>query len=321
MIIIFRDRLITERASFPAGPSLILSTGPLRGAVMVHQEPLFIFYANQSIYDNFDNFFAIAEKISSKGYRVYNSKCEILQLGDYARYFDPGMIITRIISAIKQLNSRNVETLYKAYRSISEDIQKIANEAKWGWENSYCFTLKEDEMGGWWESPCRQLLPGRWELVKSEAPEDRCSCYSCEQKYFQKALSLVSKRYPLAEIPGFRRYLETYRKWESSLLTSESEKIWNSPFQDYNSGWISGPDPQFPNKHIFNEFVRSFIAHSFVEFMEKEDIKAIKQCPYCNNFFIARDLKKTRCYSKACDKAYSREKKRKQRKNNPAKYI
>jgi hypothetical protein len=282
---------------------------------------LFIFYANQSIHGNFDNFHAVAEKISGEGYRVYNSRCEIFKLGNDHRYFDPGRIISQIISAIEQLNSRDVDTLYEAEQLISEDIQKIANEAKWGGQDGYCFSLIEDEMGGCWESPCRQLLPGRWELVKSEAPEDWCFCYSCEQKYFQKALSLVSKGHSLAEIPGFRRYLETYRKWESSLLTSGSEKIWNSPFQDYQSGWISGPDPQFPNKHIFNEFVRSFIAHSFVAFVEKVDVKRIKQCPYCDSFFIARDLRRKRCYSDECGKAYSREKKRKQRENNPVRYI
>lgn len=288
---------------------------------MVYKEPLFIFYANQSINENLESFHAIAEKISSEGYRVYNSRCEILQLQNLPRYFDPGAIISEIISAIKQLDSRDVDNLYKAYQLISDDIQNIANEAMRGGQNGYCFTLIEDEISGRWESPCKHLLPGRWELVKSEAPEDWCFCYSCDQKYFQKALCLVSIGYSLTEIPGFRLYLETYRKWESSLLTSESEKIWNSPFHDYHSGWVSGPDPQFPNKHIFNEFVRSFIAHSFMEFVEKEDVKRIKQCPYCNNFFIARDLKKKRCYSNECGKAYSRAKKRKQRENNPAKYI
>jgi hypothetical protein len=51
----------------------------------------------------------------------------------------------------------------------------------------------------------------------------------------------------------------------------------------------------------------AMIAHSFfVEFVEKEDIKRIKQCLNCNNFFIARDLKKKRCYSDEHNKAYCR---------------
>jgi hypothetical protein len=288
---------------------------------MVYKEPLFIFYANQSIHDNIDNFHAIAEKISREGYRVSNSNCEIFPLEKLPRYFDPGVIISEIIDAIKKLSSLYPDNLDKEYQLICEDVKNIANEAKWGGQNGYCFTLKEDEMGGRWESPCRYLLPGRWELVKSEAPDVWCSCYSCEQKYFQEALSLVSKGYSLIEIPGFRKYLETYRRWESSLLTSESKKIWNSPFHAYHNVWISGPDSQFPSKHIFNEFVRSFIAHSFVAFVEKVDVKRIKQCPYCDSFFIARDLKRKRCYSDECGKAYSREKKRKQRENNPVRYI
>jgi hypothetical protein len=32
--------------------------------------------------------------------------------------------------------------------------------------------------------------------------------------------------------------------------------------------------------------------------------KGINECSYCNNFFIARGLKKTRCYPNECDKAY-----------------
>ena len=51
-------------------------------------------------------------------------------------------------------------------------------------------------------------------------------------------------------------------------------------------------------------------------------IKSIKKCPFCDKFFIAKDIKrKTRCYSKDCDRAYQRKKKKKQREEDPVTYY
>lgn len=61
---------------------------------------------------------------------------------------------------------------------------------------------------------------------------------------------------------------------------------------------------------------------SLLQFINnKFDRKRLKKCPYCDLFFIAKDNKRTRCYSERCSKEYEKEKKRKQRSEDPVKYI
>jgi hypothetical protein len=64
------------------------------------------------------------------------------------------------------------------------------------------------------------------------------------------------------------------------------------------------------------------IAYSLIEFLLNYDRRKLKHCPYCNNFFIAKSInRKTRCYEPNCEKAYQRDKKRKQRKKEPDIYY
>jgi hypothetical protein len=77
----------------------------------------------------------------------------------------------------------------------------------------------------------------------------------------------------------------------------------------------------YPQDMRFNNFLISVVSYSLVEFLMKNNFKKLKICPFCNNFFIAGNIRRTRCYSKECENAYQREKKRKQRQNDPVKYV
>ena len=59
----------------------------------------------------------------------------------------------------------------------------------------------------------------------------------------------------------------------------------------------------------------------FKFFREENNHKYLKKCILCDDFFIAKDTRKTKCYSSECIKKYEREKKRKQRDNDPVKYV
>jgi len=66
----------------------------------------------------------------------------------------------------------------------------------------------------------------------------------------------------------------------------------------------------------------SYAISDLFEFLtDPKNIKRIKKCPLCNNFFIAEDLRRLKCNSPECIKKYEREKKRKQRDDDPVKYI
>jgi hypothetical protein len=77
----------------------------------------------------------------------------------------------------------------------------------------------------------------------------------------------------------------------------------------------------YPLETRFNDFLISVVSYSLVEFLRKNDFRKLKICPFCNDFFIAGNIRRTRCYEKECEKAYQREKKRKQRRNDPVKYV
>jgi len=75
-------------------------------------------------------------------------------------------------------------------------------------------------------------------------------------------------------------------------------------------------------KYIVTPFaLYSAISYSFTEFLINEDRRRLKKCPHCPHFFIAKHITRVRCYSDDCRKAHEREKKRKQRVEDPVKYY
>lgn len=78
----------------------------------------------------------------------------------------------------------------------------------------------------------------------------------------------------------------------------------------------------YPLYTRFNDYLISVVSYSLIEFLRKNEHKKLKLCPFCNNFFIAKSInRKTRCYEPGCDKAYQRDKKRKQRDKEPDIYY
>lgn len=74
---------------------------------------------------------------------------------------------------------------------------------------------------------------------------------------------------------------------------------------------------------IITEKVFLALVFCLVEYIidSKDNRFKIKKCPFCEKYFPAKNLKRTRCYRPACEKAYQREKKQKQRDKNPVKYV
>lgn len=64
------------------------------------------------------------------------------------------------------------------------------------------------------------------------------------------------------------------------------------------------------------------IVHYVVSYFKtSKNAEYIKQCPYCEYFFLATSKNRARCYAPECERAYQRDKKRKQRENDPLKYV
>lgn len=69
------------------------------------------------------------------------------------------------------------------------------------------------------------------------------------------------------------------------------------------------------------EDINRDLIYCLVNFLKSNDRRKIKKCPYCDKFFIAKDIKRKRCYSDDCRKEYERNKKRKQREDEPGIYC
>jgi hypothetical protein len=140
------------------------------------------------------------------------------------------------------------------------------------------------------------------------------------QKDYRSILEMIIDDTPLNKIPTLAQKFKTI--YDTSMITTtkisaKRDLFKKTPLIEENNyvrnkikrGWFI---------ELQNEFV-----YWMVEFFKGlNNRKYIKKCPYCGNFFIAKDIKrKTRCYSKECEKEYQREKKQKQRKEDPATYY
>lgn len=64
-----------------------------------------------------------------------------------------------------------------------------------------------------------------------------------------------------------------------------------------------------------------YSCRSLLDYLCEGNLKQLKRCPYCNKYFIAKDSKRKRCYSESCAREYEKEKKQKQRNDDPVKYL
>ena len=68
--------------------------------------------------------------------------------------------------------------------------------------------------------------------------------------------------------------------------------------------------------------LRNTISCAMVEFLlNPANLNHLKKCKYCKEYFIAESKNRKRCYSDNCRKEYEKEKKRKQRADEPVKYV
>lgn len=95
----------------------------------------------------------------------------------------------------------------------------------------------------------------------------------------------------------------------------EGSKVFVLSFNDFVNG------PMGNSYQAFNDFFYALASYSLSEFLLSNDRRKIKLCPYCERFFIAKDIKRKRCYSESCSREYEKEKKRKQRDDDPLTYM
>ena len=156
-------------------------------------------------------------------------------------------------------------------------------------------------------------------------------CYECHQLSFRDCLLQIVNGREYLEIRSFKDVMIWSEEISSSkthlIIDEEKER---EPFRHtlhsvkflFPIFYEFAHGPLGNSYHTFNNFIFSLASYSLTEFLIANDRCKIKFCPYCERFFIARDIKrKTCCYSDECHKEYERIKKQKQRETDPIKYL
>lgn len=155
-------------------------------------------------------------------------------------------------------------------------------------------------------------------------------CYVCHQDKFISLLREIVAGLEYTEIDDFER-MTIWAADISGVKTMAIIEVGSKEHFAYRlkrkesmvlcyDEYVRGPLGN--SYHPFNEFLFSIAVFSLMEFLLSNDRRKIKLCPYCQEFFIARDLKRKRsCYSKSCLQKAERDKKRHQRDIDPVKYV
>lgn len=172
-------------------------------------------------------------------------------------------------SVISRKPDPNVRVIY------SDMDLKNAIEALYVYRDGFCEN----------ECPLRKVREEKWGKDPFEGP-DRWKCIECDQCDFVRVLMDIMDGIPYSEIDGLlpKPYLKIF------------EEILDPPLDEGSS------------KSLFREYWNTLIGDDLVRFLNKDDNnwRRLKLCPYCNEFFIASDAKKERCYSTGCNRKYYR---------------
>jgi hypothetical protein len=141
-------------------------------------------------------------------------------------------------------------------------------------------------------------------------------------------LTGIAEEKEYSEIPFFKDFLVT-RNLNFHIVVEPIHLSSNFPFKEVlqERATFDSFDNIYELLHddeddLFSHYIiMPIVGYSLAEFLVHNDRRKIKQCPYCQNFFIAKDIKRKKCYSDECFKEHERLKKQKQRGKDPAKYV
>ncbi|PKN39057.1 MAG: hypothetical protein CVU62_02345 [Deltaproteobacteria bacterium HGW-Deltaproteobacteria-2] len=249
-----------------------------------------------------------------------------------------------------------VFTLAPQYLDWSEDILPKPDEVSIDFSDKrlnplYQFEYKElrnvhDEI----EKIKKQITDDRFRYISQKTMDelnyliDRNGDMGILRGFLRHFLEELTHSNELIEISLIHTILQSYNECRHDYYLDDQDDIikMQLPFEEYEFGewaegygsdnfigswemksvghWYRGNSFQFMfewDNLIFR--VCCFSAMQFIN--KKEDRKRLKKCPYCNLFFIAKDNKRQRCYEESCAREYEKEKKRKQREDDPVTYL
>lgn len=269
-------------------------------------EQIFITYANHPMRGHPENMGIILDEVD----RHFGIMPEIRLCYDVVSELsgadDPSELYASALNKLK----RPMWVLKELFNCTEEEARSWLDEHIFGYETESC------EKECWfWETNTRLLR----EMKIAET--DRLRCHECIQLLFIWILHEIIHGTEFTEIDFFCEEFfdnapdirQSFGIDDASAKTPFREKITRDPFYT--------PTDRFTLDRDFEAFLYDVAKYSLLEFLIHYDRRKLKKCPYCLNFFIAKDIKRQRCYSAECRKAFERIKKQKQRDKDPVKYY
>lgn len=280
----------------------------------------FFIYANNSFRDDPNNLYHLFNEIGYDTFRFCAS--EIKELIDWV------VKISEYNSPYPKLaGAKNLLYCELCDHFFVPDPQDIRTPDKQEWFKSAYQAVcgfASDSCDDYCKSKCQYRLI-RKSVLKDQplAGPNRLKCYECDQLFFREILEKITNNVIYTDITGFFDLLTQaslcVRRnfWITRIDSGKSYTDKITETRELVPHGFFGPDYGIARDR-FKEFVYGIVGYSLVDFLSKNDRHFLKLCPYCNNFFIAkRRNRKSRCYDKECERAYQREKKRKQREKEP----
>ena len=313
-------------------------------------DKFFLLYANKLFKDDPKNFELVFQDFIDERRSLYKipstfNECEEVRLEYLAETIGTFANCTDFDSALKwkdKIKSRALlEEKSKSFLEDHDNNVDVAFEAIFYYKTGWC-------QGTWPENgSCTGYRSDQHDFGLDD--NIRLKCHECRQLFFRSMLmdfvsnkgflvmdlkkmdaTWANEHFPESssvialdsENPqSFDHYvsesykcvkIEAYATTNKHILKEESFTLTNL-FDDERS--------IYPVYTRFNDYLISVVSYSLVEFLRKNNLNKLKLCPFCYNFYIAKDIKRKRCYSKECERAYERDKKRKQREKEPDIYC
>jgi hypothetical protein len=306
-------------------------------------ENLFLTYANNKFYEKIENLYIFYDAIISLidlSLIKYNQKTLKIFIDNIIKYSN----VNSLLEHISQINERFLiqvrshtpeeEEWFTKEEMILEKIILSAFNSVYGFRgdyNEYLEVMNRNEMTDNDDIEHAEFRYQRCEACKSKFGEEipnilyqkfkiqngyQLRCYECKQFQFIDLLKNITETKGLNDILLRNDYIgklfkgladKAYKFFQIEIELLNRKIIKKYTFDDKTELWAT----QFNN----------ILAYSLFEFLSKTDFNKLKQCRYCEKFFIAGDIRRQRCDSAECRKKYEKERKRIQRDNDPARYI
>jgi len=201
----------------------------------------------------------------------------------------------------KQIYTKTYHFL-DCYFSCPCTLERAALLVQRGFMSSFEFVpISPDDSG-------RKKIAAEW----TEGKGIGClSCVECDQLHFVAIMESLSK--------GEYRHMDSIVKdYSKSIIEYAKYNPQKNSLEKMPSLLEYSAHGNFPY-YLLNGLPSSALVDLLLS--DPKEIDRIKQCPYCNRFFFAKDTKRMYCYEYSCVKEYRRLSKKRQREEDPVIYV